>query len=174
MVQHYRFFNEVLKWHADGEELAVFPNVEQVVPEVAEDYERDHRSLDVLFDRLNDAISETDPLVTARVTSAFKFFLEKHVDKEDEHLYKIVGARFELPVQGQIVGRMAGMVPPERMPELIGWMFPLMGHDDRENMTRIWQTVMPPEAFGGAAHLIQETLGADWAELTRRIPSLAG
>jgi hypothetical protein len=22
-------------------------------------------------------------------------------------------------------------------------MFPLMGHDDRENMTRIWQMVMP-------------------------------
>jgi hypothetical protein len=25
----------------------------------------------------------------------------------------------------------------DRFPELVAWMYPLMGHDDRENMTRI-------------------------------------
>ena len=33
-------------------------------------------------------------------------------------------------------------------------MFPLMGDDDRENMTRIWQMVMPPEVFAGAIQLV--------------------
>jgi hypothetical protein len=32
---------------------------------------------------------------------------------------------------------------------------------------------MPPPAFARAKQLIQEAIGNDWAELTRRMPSLA-
>jgi len=69
---------------------------------------------------------------------------------------------------------MASTVPEDRFPELIAWMFPLMGDQDRENMTRIWQMVMPADAFAGAAHLVEQAIGDDWSELTRRIPELAG
>jgi hypothetical protein len=47
-----------------------------------------------------------------------------------------------------------------------------MGNDDRENMTRIWQMVMPPPVFAGVKTLVQKAVGSDWAELVRRIPSL--
>jgi len=46
----------VLVWHAQGEELAIFPMVEKVAPSVAEAYERDHRGLDAAFDALNAAV----------------------------------------------------------------------------------------------------------------------
>jgi hypothetical protein len=52
-------------------------------------------------------------------------------------------------------------------------MYPLIGNDDRENMTRIWQMVMPPPVFAQVKQLIQKAIGNDWAELTRRIPTLA-
>ena len=42
-VERFRFFNEILVWHAHGEEQAIFPALEAVVPSVAEAYERDHR-----------------------------------------------------------------------------------------------------------------------------------
>jgi len=67
---------------------------------------------------------------------------------------------------------MASTVPQERFPGVIAWMFPLMGHGDRENMVRIWQMVMPAEAFTGARGLVQQAVGDDRAELTRRIPAL--
>ena len=67
---------------------------------------------------------------------------------------------------------MSSTVPRERFPEAVAWMFPLMGDVDRENMTLTWQTVMPPPVFAAARALIQKTLGDDWAELVRRIPSL--
>jgi hypothetical protein len=67
---------------------------------------------------------------------------------------------------------MSSTVPQERFPEVVAWMFPLMGHDDRENMTRIWQMVMPAPAFAGAKELIKKAVGSDWAELTQRIPTL--
>ena len=55
---------------------------------------------------------------------------------------------------------------------LFAWMFPLVGDDDRENMTRIWQMVLPAPVFAGVKQLIQQAIGDDWAELTRRIPEL--
>ena len=151
----------------------MFPALEAVAPSVAEAYEKDHRALDAAFDALNNAVSVRDPLETARATKAFKYFLDVHLDKEDAHLYRLIGERVSIPDQGQAVGLMASTVPEDRFPELVAWMFPLMCHDDRENMTRIWQKVMPPEAFTGATQLVAACIGDDWSELTRRIPELA-
>jgi hypothetical protein len=173
-IDRFRFFNEVLVWHARGEELAIFPALEEVAPSVAEAYLLDHRGLDAAFDALNDAVSTRDPLKTARATAAFKFHLDIHLDKEDSHLYRLFRERISVPDQGKAAGLMARTVPQDRFPELIAWLFPLLGHDDRENMTRIWQMVMPAEAFAGVVQLIRKSVGGDWAELTRRIPELSG
>jgi hypothetical protein len=171
-VERFRFFNEILVWHARGEELAIFPALEAVVPSVAEAYVRDHRGLDAAFDALNAAVSAHDALATARATAAFKFHLDLHLGKEDAHLYRLVRERVSAPDQGKAVGILSSTVPQDRFPEVIAWMFPLMGDVDRENMTRIWQMVMPPPVFAGVKHLIQQAIGSDWAELTRRIPTL--
>jgi hypothetical protein len=171
-VERFRFFNEVLVWHALGEELAIFPAVEAVAPSVAEAYERDHRYLDDAFDALSAAVSEHDALETARATAAFKFHLDIHLGKEDAHLYRLMRERVSMPDQGKAVGIMASTVPQDRFPELIAWLFPLIGNDDRENMTRIWQMVMPPPAFAGVLQLVQQAIPDGWSELTRRIPGL--
>jgi hypothetical protein len=171
-VERFRFFNEVLVWHAHGEELAIFPAVKAVAPWVAEAYERDHRGLGAAFETLRTAVSASDALETARATAAFKFHLDMHLAKEDAHLYRIVRERISLPDQSKAVGLMPSTVPQERFPEVIAWMFPLIGNDDRENMTRIWQMVMPATVFAQVKPLIQKTLGDDWAELARRIPTL--
>jgi hypothetical protein len=172
-VERFRFLNEVLVWHADGEELAIFPALEAVAPSVAEAYERDHRGLDAAFDALSAAWSARDLLETARASAAFKFHLDIHLAKEDAHLYRLMRERVSAPDQAKALGLMASTVPQDRFPELVAWLFPLLGHDDRENMTRIWQMVMPPPAFEGVKQLIRQTIGDDWAELTRRIPTLA-
>ncbi|HVN73808.1 MAG TPA: hemerythrin domain-containing protein [Methanoregula sp.] len=171
-IERYRFFNEILVWHAHGEEQAIFPAVENVAPLVAEAYERDHRGLDAAFDELNISYSAHDALKTARATAAFRFHLDIHLDKEDAHLYRIFQERIPLPEQGKAIGVMASSIPRERYAEFVAWLYPLIGHDDRENMTRILQMVMPAPAFAGTKELIRKATGSDWAELTRRIPSL--
>ena len=75
--------------------------------------------------------------------------------------------------QGKAASIMSSTVPQERFPEVIAWLYPLIGPDDRENMTRIWQMVMPQPVFAQVKQLIQAATGDDWAELTRRIPTLA-
>jgi hypothetical protein len=171
-IERFRFFNEVLVWHAHGEEIAVFPAVEAVAPSVAEAYEKDHRGLDAAFNALNSAVSANDVLATARATAVFKFHLDLHLGKEDSHLYRLVRERVSMADQGKAVGIMANEVPQERFPELVAWIYPLMDNNDRENMTNIWQMVMPPPAFDYAKQLIKKAIGDGWTELKRRIPNL--
>jgi len=170
--ERFRFFNEVLVWHARGEEVAIFPAIEAVAPSVAEAYGRDHRGLDAAVGALEAAVAARDPLEAARSTSALRFHLDIHLAKEDAHLYRLMRERVPVPDQARAVAAMAGTVPPARFPEVIAWMFPLLGDDDRENMTRIWRTVMPPERFSPVKERIREAVGEDWAELARRIPDL--
>jgi hypothetical protein len=172
-IDRYHFFNEILVWHAQGEEAFIYPVLETVAPLVAEAYVMDHHGLDAAYDGLNAAVSAHDPLQTARAGAAFKFHLDLHLKKEDTHLYRMFRERVPVPEQGKAVGQMAGLLPQERFPEVVAWLFPLLGVDDRENMTRIWQMMLPPPVFAGVKPLIHEAIGDEWAELVRRIPTLA-
>ncbi|MGZ4925514.1 MAG: hemerythrin domain-containing protein [Halobacteriota archaeon] len=171
-LERFRFFNEVLVWHAHGEELAIFPALENVAPLVAEAYVKDHRGLDAAFDELDRSYSSRDPLQTARATAAFRFHLNMHLDKEDTHLYRIFKERVPLPERWNAIGITSKAIPPERSPEAVAWLFPLMGQDDRENIVRVWQKAMPAPVFAGVKELIKKAILSDWAELTQRIPDL--
>jgi hypothetical protein len=171
-LERFRFLNEILVWHADGEESAIFPALEEVAPDVAEAYLADHRGLDAAYEALEGAIAAGDTLETARATAAFKFHLDLHLDKEDAHLYRLLRERLSVPDQGKAVGMMAGAMPQDRFPEVIGWMLPLVDVDDRETMMRTWQAVLPADVFGGITQLARQAVGEDWAELARRIPEL--
>lgn len=171
-IERFRFFNEVLVWHAQGEEEAVFPRLEDVAPLVAEPYVKDHRGLDSAFDEFDRSYSSHDPLSTARASAAFRFHLNMHLDKEDTHLYRIFKERVPLPEQGKAVGIMASKVPQERFSELVAWLFPLVGLDDRETMIHIYEMMMPEPVFTSTKELVKKAIGSDWAELRRRIPTL--
>ena len=173
-VERFRFFNEILTYHAHGEEDAVFPLVEEVAPLVAETYAMDHQRLDVAFDTLSNAISARDALQTARATAAFKFHLDTHLAKEDAHLFRIMRERVSVPDQVKAVGIMSSKMPGTRVPEFNAWIYPLLGDDDRENFTRALMMLMPWEAFAPSIPLIRQATGDGFAELTRRMPELAG
>lgn len=172
VMKRYFFFNEVLVWHANGEEKAAFPVLEKVAPLVAEAYERDHRGLDSLFESLHRAVKAADPLAVARATAAFDFHLRIHLDKEEAHLYRIFNERVSLPDQGAVVGKMAQEIPPERFAEFVGWLFPLLGTNDRENMTRIMRQALPAPKFAETIGIIHAAVGDGWEELVRRVPEL--
>jgi hypothetical protein len=171
-LERFRFFNEVLDWHAKGEEAGVFPALEKVAPEVAWTYVRDHRGLDTAYEDLNRSYNAGDLLQTARASAVLHFHLKIHLAKEDAHLYRIFAERIPLPEQKKAMDIMAANVPQKRFPELVEWWFPLIGNDDRENIARIWQMVLPPPAFAQIREIIKTTIGSDWDELTRRIPNL--
>ena len=172
-VERFRFFNEILTYHAHGEENAVFPMVEEVAPLVAEAYAIDHQRLEVAFDTLSNAISAHDALQTARATAAFKFHLDTHLAKEDAHLFRIMRERVSVSDQVKAVSIMSSSMPGSRVPEFNAWIYPLLRDDDRENFTRALMMLMPWEVFAPSIPLIRDATGDGFAELTRRIPELA-
>jgi len=172
VLERLPFFSEVLDWHAKREEAGVFPALEKVAPDVAWAYERDHRGLDEAYDNLNRSYIDMDLLQTARASAALHFHLKIHLLKEDAHLYRIFAERIPLTEQKKALEIMAGSVPQERFLELVEWWISMVGQEDRENIIRIWQMVLPPPAFAEAREVIQKVTGSDWIELTRRIPGL--
>jgi hemerythrin superfamily protein len=172
VLKRYTLYEEILDWHAKGEEEYVFPAIENVTPLVAEAYQLDHRGLDTLSESLNRAIKTSDTLRIARSTSAFYFFLHHHLDSEEAHLYRIFNERVSLPDQGIIVGKMSQKIPQARFSEVVVWLYPLLEPDDRENMVRIMRQALPAPMFAEVTKLIHSSIGDGWADLTRRISDL--
>lgn len=172
VFKRFEFFNEVLDWHAKGEEAGIFPALETVAPDVAWPYERDHRGLDVACENLIRSSSADDILEVARSSAALHFHLNIHLAKEDAHLYRIFAERCPMPEQMKAMGIMSSHVPQDRFLDMVAWWMPLVGLEDRENIIRIWQMVLPPPVFDKVRGVVRNNTGTDWIELQRRIPGL--
>ncbi len=172
ILERYKFLTDVLVWHASGEEKFVFPVIEKVAPLVSKPYDQDHRGLDEISARLDEAIKTNDLVEINRVTAAFKFHLDIHLLKEDTHLYRIYDERVSLTEQVAISANMAKEAPQERYPEFVTWLISLADLQDRENMIRIWQQAMPESAFMKISSLIRAAAGDEWANITERVPEL--
>jgi len=172
VLDRFHIMGEILDYHAKGEEEAVFPAVDKVAPLVIKTYVLDHRELDRMVSGLEILRKAPDGLTAARATAALNEHLRLHLDKEDAFLYPILRERTSEDEQASIAGHMAGAVPPDRTPILVQWLFPLLNHDERTVITRVWMTLMPPQVFTGLKPLIRKAIGGEWAELKRRIPEL--
>jgi len=172
VLNRLHIMNEVLDYHARGEEAAVFPAVDKVAPLVAETYLTDHRELDTMVSGLEAMRRIPDTLITARATAVLASHLRIHLDKEDAQLYPILRERTTENEQVSIVGLMSKKVPPDRFPTLVQWLFPLLDLEDRVVITKGWMTLMPPQVFAGLKPLIRKIVAENWAELAQRIPQL--
>jgi iron-sulfur cluster repair protein YtfE (RIC family) len=163
---------EILDYHAQGEEAAVFPVVDKLTPLVARAYFLDHRELDTMLDVLEAMRKTPDPLITARATAVLESHLRIHLDKEDVHLYPILRERTTETEQASIVGLMSSKVPPEKFPIMVQWLLPLLDFDDRVVITEGWMKLMPPQVFAKLKPLMQKIMADDWVALTQRVPNL--
>ena len=163
---------EILDYHAQGEEAAVFPAVDKLTPLVARAYFLDHRELDTMLDVLESMRKTPDPLITARATAVLESHLRIHLDKEDVHLYPILRERASEKEQVSIVGLMSSKVPPEKFPAMVQWLLPLLDFDDRVVITEGWMKLMPPQVFAKLKPLMQKIMADDWVALTQRVPNL--
>ena len=164
--------NEVLDYHARGEEAAVFPALDKIIPQVAKAYLWDHRELDIMVNGLEAMRKNPDPLTTARATAVLGSFLRIHLNKEDAHLYMILRERTTENEQAAIAVLMSRSVPSDRFPTLIQWLFPLLGLDDQIVVVKGWMNLMPPQVFTNIRPLIEKAVAGNWIKLTAQVPEL--
>ena len=166
-IERFQRMDEVLRWHAEGEEASIFPAIETVAPAVVPAYEIDHRGLDEAFETLRAAVGARHPLDTARATAAFKFHLDLHLRKEDAHLYVLFEDRLSETEQVTAVGGLASSVPSDRYPDFMTWLFPLLGADDRDDLLAYWHTAMPPDVYERVRRYAEPAKESDTAEESR-------
>jgi hypothetical protein len=167
--------DEILDYHARGEEAAVFPAVDNVAPLVVKAYFMDHRELDKMVESLEVMRLQKvpDPLLAARATAVLNSHLRIHLNKEDAHLYPILREKTTLSQQVAIGGIMSSKIPPDRFPAAIAWLFPLLDLNDRVTVTRGWMTLMPPQIFANVKPLIKSAVAEGWNAIAQRIPELS-
>jgi iron-sulfur cluster repair protein YtfE (RIC family) len=166
--------DEILDYHARGEEVAVFPAVDNVAPLVAKAYLMDHRELDKMVENLETILLQKspDPLLASRATTVLNSHLHIHLNKEDAHLYPILREKTSLSQQLAIGGIMSSKIPPDRFPAAITWLFPLLDLNDRVTVTRGWMTLMPMQMFANVKPLIKNAVAEGWNEVVQKIPGL--
>jgi hypothetical protein len=166
--------DEILDYHARGEEAAIFPAVDNIAPLVARAYLMDHRELDKMIESLKTMRLQKslDPLLTARATAVLNSHLRIHLDKEDAHLYQILREKTTINQQVAIGGIMSSKIPPDRFPAAITWLMPLLDLNDQVTVTKGWMTLMPPQIFANVKTLIKNAVAQDWDKNAQKIPEL--
>ena len=174
VLDRLHIMDEILDYHAMGEEAAVFPAVDNVAPLVAKAYLMDHRELDKMVDILETMRLQKspNPLIASRATAVLNSHLRIHLDKEDAHLYQILREKTTINQQMSIGGIMSSKIPPNRFPAAIQWLFPLLNLGDQVVVTKGWMTLMPPQVFANVKPLIKSSVAEDWDKITQQIPEL--
>ena len=174
VLDRLHVMDEILDYHARGEEAAVFPAVDNVAPLVARAYLMDHRELDKMVETLDGMRLQKspDPLLASRATAVLNSHLRIHLDKEDAHLYPILREKTTVTQQVAMGGIMSSKIPPDRFPAAIAWLFPLLNLNDRVTITRGWMMFMPPQVFAGVKPIIKNAVADGWDAIVQRIPEL--
>jgi len=84
-LERFRYCNQVLVTHAHGEEIAIFPLLEEVAPWSPRPTRGTIAHWDEAFDAMERAVARVMRWRPPR-QRAFKFHLDVHLDKEDSHL----------------------------------------------------------------------------------------
>jgi zinc finger-like protein len=172
-IDRFRFFGEMLAWHAEGEDAGIFPALVPVAPFIVTAYELDHRGLDLALDGLTAAVDARDAVEIARSTAAFKFHLDMHLYKEDVDLYPVVAQKLSQGEQARAVGVFTDALPVDRFGDFVRWLFPLVDTAERVRVARVWRDAMPADVFAGSIGLVERTIGDEFANLVAHMPELA-
>ncbi len=164
---------EILDYHAQGEEAAVFPAAKNLAPFMVDPYIFDHRELDHMVEGLDTLKKAPDPLTAARATAVLQSHLRIHLNKEDIYLYPFIREQTTNEQQIAIGREMSSKIPPHKFPTTIQWLFPLLNLTDQVTVTSIWMQIMPPEVFAKVKPLIKQNTAQTWEKLIQQIPELS-
>ena len=168
--------------HTEGEEVAMFPRLEEKAPNVKEHYLFDHAAEDKLLSELKELVAAvgTEAGATAKrlrlqqCASALRHHAALHIAKEESIVIPLVQKNFTPPEQGAIVSEVIARYKPDQVREMLPWIINWLEPADREIYVRDMQHAMPPPVFAAAKDWIRSgTSNEVWSDLTKRVPELA-
>ena len=180
VAEHLDHTVELLVTHAKHEDAAIQPSIEQHLPDLAEQIERDHEQLEAwLVDVHTMAHEAVDAPVGGQRDAVHRLYVElasftsaylAHQDVEERDvmpaLERAIGPDAVLGIHTQLIGGMA----PQDLVGGLSVMFPAMNIDERAELLGGMRATAPAEAFEGVWGLAGSVLTPfDFAALGRRL-----
>jgi len=183
LTERLAAFEQVLKLHEDGEDLTIFPQIQQKLPKIAETYEYDHRVHRDRSAALEAALAELEGARGARRRElvklvgeraiAFNAYMNLHIDKEDLLLFPTYDETFSPEEQMAHGAAAQGHIDPQAMAAAGAWAFQRLDADYREGFLRQMMAMLPPAGVAGLTNGLSQAVSPnDWQEMVSRIPEL--
>jgi hypothetical protein len=158
----------LLASHAEHEDTGIDPALDAHLPDLAEQINADHHSLEARMERITDlALVVRSAGSTSQRHRTHQLYLElasftsaylAHQDLEE----RVVMPALEAAVGVEAVVAMhlsiIGAIPPAEMMQSLALMLPAMNVDDRAELLGGMQATAPPEAFDGVVGLVRSVL----------------
>jgi len=179
MADDLHFFREAMSFHHLGEEVGIFPLLDESSPGYAATYLFDHAAERAHLDSLCKQATEArtgDAIDLASFRRELSTVMDNglaHIDKENTLLIPVLAERYSPPEQAEIVGKVVGAIPKEKMAALVPWIVARLDHDEAEEYVRGLMKAMPAPVFAAAKGWIRGGVPESaWAALQERIPEL--
>ena len=185
LARRFDFLAGVVKTHEEGEEIGIFPLIDERVYPVSAPYLLDHRTGQLhmremleAFERLatmRDMEERTGLLrQVGRQAIVLNAAVILHIRKEEDLLAPLIEEHFTVEQQGDIVKAVVAHFTPEQQQVVLPWIVKAQTLDDREAFLRGMMAVMPPSVFRMVLSWAQAALAkSEWTELERRLPKAA-
>jgi len=169
---------DLLVSHADHEDRAVQPAIEQHLPAYAETIATEHVAIEARMDTLvamaDDAVEAVDAYAAVHrlyleLASFTANYLE-HQDFEERVVMPALDVAVGVPAVAEIHGAIIGAIPPDEMAQSLALMLPAMNVDNRTELLGGMKANAPAEVFEGVWGLAASVLTeADHRALATRL-----
>ncbi len=172
------FLADVVDAHAQGEEGAFYPAMDELRRDISLVFSWDHKIDEGYFQAIKQSITkikgggnQSDLVGLKRNIYALHATLGAHAQKEDDLLIPLADREMDLGEQGEMVGKISAKIPPHQMEEGLKWIVGTISLEERADYLGIMKRGVPPESFDMIAGWVKEVLTADeWQELSSRLP----
>lgn len=178
-VQDFPRFARVLAKHTELEDELFFPALEERAPGATVLTNGPHAEIEALAAELGELTAEPGAELEAAVLheglTRLGTALEVHLAEEEEAVMPAMMEHFSARELWALDGRIMEFCSPEFMAEMLPWWFIHMNAEDRVAVAGNMVVGVAPEALPMLARCIVAGLPAqDWAQLSGRVPALAG
>jgi hemerythrin-like domain-containing protein len=179
LKERFEFLERFGHGHTSGEEVGLFPQIDEKIPSFSKTFVFDHGDERAAFARIGGHLASCAKgdagahRALVREVTKLADHMSRHIRKENELVLPIVNELFSREEQLAMIGQIIGKISPQEMaigvPFITGWL----DHDDRVAYVGILQRSVPEPAFRGLAASIKVRLDADaFAALAKAVPAL--
>lgn len=161
--QRVAFLDRAVKLHTDGEEVGIYPQLEEKLRHYGDSYIFDHQMERKRFAALRGSIADAERDLTERALRdiqrqaiALAEHLHHHVEKENQLVVPMLCEQFSPAEQGAHMGKMMSSFSPVDMAAVVPWLIRNLQPQRRVGYVTMLKNASPPERFAALAGFIRD------------------